>query len=411
MRSQLFNQLGNAEKNTDLLITELMAHNTRYSDPSKVMEVLEAERAEMETLFTINQQDVEKLKEQEVKRSMQRQMEEEMARAGVRRQYEQRQGIVQEALNSTLENDRAVEAVLTSNGQRQEDLLGQLLEDEMYQRKAFQSLLVQQDGRSQEISDQMERIQNELASLTMVEMKKRDMKVEFELEVLKEKRETLTNLLLDLLQKKKQRAEDLQELLGELEAGKEEDMENYWLIQYQKLLNTKPQSVLAAESKLDHKVRSILDGVGGDRLIPLFAKRRVTFKQLSYADHAALQKLGVESEYLRNEIMTAVEALLAAESGTRSAEPSAPDQNLDDAAASAPPPDSDALSVPSAPSAHSSQIIETFISGECVVCLERKSEIIFLPCGHLCTCLQCEEDMEHCPLCRNPILQRVRLGV
>ena len=42
-----------------------------------------------------------------------------MARAGVRRQYEQRQGIVQEALNSTLENDRAVEAVLTSNGQRQ----------------------------------------------------------------------------------------------------------------------------------------------------------------------------------------------------------------------------------------------------------------------------------------------------
>ena len=32
------------------------------------MEVLEAERAEMETLFTINQQDVEKLKEQEVKR-------------------------------------------------------------------------------------------------------------------------------------------------------------------------------------------------------------------------------------------------------------------------------------------------------------------------------------------------------
>ena len=46
----------------------------------------------------------------------------------------------------------------------------------------------------------------------------------------------------------------IQELLGELEAGKEEDMENYWLIQYQKLLNTKPQSVLAAESKLDHKV-------------------------------------------------------------------------------------------------------------------------------------------------------------
>ena len=44
-------------------------------------------------------------------------------------------------------------------------------------------------------------------------------------------------------------------------------------------------------SMFNDQVRSILDGVGGDRLIPLFAKRRVTFKQLSYADHAALQKV------------------------------------------------------------------------------------------------------------------------
>ena len=35
-------------------------------------------------------------------------------------------------------------------------------------------------------------------------------KVEFELEVLKDKRETLTQLLLDLIQKKKERADDLQ---------------------------------------------------------------------------------------------------------------------------------------------------------------------------------------------------------
>jgi hypothetical protein len=34
--------------------------------------------------------------------------------------------------------------------------------------------------------------------------------VEFELEVLKEKRDMLTKMLLDLMEKKKQRAEDLQ---------------------------------------------------------------------------------------------------------------------------------------------------------------------------------------------------------
>ena len=41
----------------------------------------------------------------------------------------------------------------------------------------MQALLLQQDHRALEIGEQMARIQNELASLTSVEMRKRDMKV------------------------------------------------------------------------------------------------------------------------------------------------------------------------------------------------------------------------------------------
>jgi hypothetical protein len=52
-----------------------------------------------------------------------------------------------------------------------------MLEDEKYQREAFQTLLLRQDHRAGEIQDQMAMVQNELAALTMVEMKKRDMKV------------------------------------------------------------------------------------------------------------------------------------------------------------------------------------------------------------------------------------------
>ena len=81
--------------------------------------------------------------------SMQLMMEEELQRESTRRQYEQRQGIVQEAINSSLENDKAIEAILASKGKSQEGLISKLLEDEKYQREAFQSLLVQQDQRSQ----------------------------------------------------------------------------------------------------------------------------------------------------------------------------------------------------------------------------------------------------------------------
>ena len=78
---------------------------------------------------------------------------------------------------STLENDKAVEDVLASKGKQKSELISKMLEDEKYQREAFQALLLQQDHRALEITEQMSRIQNELASLTFVEMKKRDMKV------------------------------------------------------------------------------------------------------------------------------------------------------------------------------------------------------------------------------------------
>ena len=36
-------------------------------------------------------------------------------------------------------------------------------------------------------------------------------------------------------------------------------------------------------------------------------------------------------------------------------------------------------------------------------------DIIFLPCGHLCSCSSCQQGLSSCPLCRANILQRVRL--
>ena len=76
-----------------------------------------------------------------------------------------------------------MEDVLSSKGKHKTELINKMLEDEKYQREAFQALLVQQDHRALEITDQMAMIQNELATLTLVEMKKRDMKVKMILNV------------------------------------------------------------------------------------------------------------------------------------------------------------------------------------------------------------------------------------
>ena len=74
------------------------------------------------------------------------------------------------------------------------------------------------------------------------------------MEVMGEKRETLAKLLLDLMEKKQQRAYDLQRMMKEMETGKEKEQENYWLIQYQKLMESKPKGLETAETNIDHKV-------------------------------------------------------------------------------------------------------------------------------------------------------------
>ena len=58
---------------------------------------------------------------------------------------------------------------------------------------------------------------------------------------MKEKRETLTQMLLALMEQKDARQNELKSRLNELEKHKSEETDNYWLIQYQKLLDSKPK--------------------------------------------------------------------------------------------------------------------------------------------------------------------------
>jgi hypothetical protein len=45
-----------------------------------------------------------------------------------------------------------------------------------------------------------------------------------------------------------------------------------------------------------------------------------------------------------------------------------------------------------------------FESSECVICMDKQSEIIFIPCGHFCICLNCNSNLDRkCPMCRAKI--------
>lgn len=45
----------------------------------------------------------------------------------------------------------------------------------------------------------------------------------------------------------------------------------------------------------------------------------------------------------------------------------------------------------------------------CIVCMERPKSILFVPCGHYCTCESCAAQLDTCPLCMQQIQQSQRV--
>ncbi len=45
--------------------------------------------------------------------------------------------------------------------------------------------------------------------------------------------------------------------------------------------------------------------------------------------------------------------------------------------------------------------------GDCKICFASKAITVFLPCKHLVACKGCAERLEHCPMCRSAIQERL----
>ena len=67
-RKILNDRMMQAEQQSDVLIKELMESNSSFSDPSKVMEALEEDKRKMEAQLTVAKEDAEKLREKDVLR-------------------------------------------------------------------------------------------------------------------------------------------------------------------------------------------------------------------------------------------------------------------------------------------------------------------------------------------------------
>ncbi|KAM6297020.1 E3 ubiquitin-protein ligase LRSAM1 [Aegotheles albertisi] len=403
-RLKLLQELKQAEQGIASRIQKLLEDNQRQKQSSDILKSLENERIRMEQLMAITQEETEHLRRKEVASAMQQMLAESYKNKLIQMTYEsRRQDLVNQACSSLAEMDEKFQQILAWQQLDQNKAVSEILQQIEMQKAAFEALQVKKDLMHRQIRNQIKLIETELLQLTQLELKRQELDTETLQGVITEQRQALGYLLQQLLKEKKQREEELQQILLEMEAKSETKQENYWLIQYQRLLNQKPLSLKLQEEGLERQLVNLLIELSAEQYVPVFAHHQISLQALSSMTASDLEKIGVVEAGLQRAILTRAQEILAVAKTIpellrtvdveipAAPEPSAPEEPLSPVVPTAPPPQWDER------------------KSECVVCMEQETQMIFLPCGHVCCCQTCCQRLHTCPLCRKDITQRIRI--
>uniref|UniRef100_A0A8C5JM32 Leucine rich repeat and sterile alpha motif containing 1 n=1 Tax=Junco hyemalis TaxID=40217 RepID=A0A8C5JM32_JUNHY len=366
-RLKLLQQLKDTEQGIATRIQKLLEDNQRQKRSSDILKSLENERIRMEQLMAITQEETEQLRRREVASAMQQMLAETYKNKLLQTTSEsRRQDLVSQACSSLAEMDQKFQQILAWQQLDQSKAVSDILQQVEMQKSAFEALQVKKDLMHRQIRNQIKLIETELLQLTQLEVKRQEL--------------------------------DTETLQLEMEAKSETKQENYWLIQYQRLLNQKPLSLKLQEKGLEQQLVALLLELSAEQYVPIFAHHRISLDTLGTMSASDLEKLGVTEAGLQHAILRRAREILAVATTIPEL------RRAEESEAPAGPEPSAPLEEPPGPAAPGDER-----QSECVVCMEREPQMIFLPCGHVCCCQGCCERLLSCPLCRQDIAQRVRI--
>uniref|UniRef100_A0A1A8RTQ1 Leucine rich repeat and sterile alpha motif containing 1 n=1 Tax=Nothobranchius rachovii TaxID=451742 RepID=A0A1A8RTQ1_9TELE len=415
-RLLILEKVRQAEDSISSRIGSLLMDNNRQKKSTEFLQAMEEDRIRMEQLTTITQEEANSLRKREVAAAMQKLLSDGYAMSLLQEASDcRRQSLVSEACRSMETLDRKFERMLSLQVLDKSKAIAQILQEEEMQKAAFQALQLQKDAVHGYIRNQIKLIEGELMQLTNLEIKRRNLDSENLQEVLVEQRTALSDLLQQLLKQKDQREQELRQILVEIERNSESNQQNYWMIQYQRLLDAKPLSLRMQEAGVEKELVHLLCRLSAQHYLPVLAHHHITTEALCHMTSSDLKQVGITETGIQKALLSwARERQPAA--GVRKADQQ--EQEVVPTAPSAPPCPSrtSTLQTPSPPRSPGTPVtpsapvpLEGPGSSECVVCMETGPQVIFLPCGHVCCCQVCSDALQGCPLCRSSIAQRIRL--
>ncbi|XP_030292408.1 E3 ubiquitin-protein ligase LRSAM1 isoform X3 [Sparus aurata] len=390
--------------------------------------LMDKSRIRMEHLAAITQEEANSLRKREVAAAMQKMLSDSFAMNLLQEASDvRRQSLVSEACRSvvslpsscnSLETlDKKFDKMLSLQVLDKSKAIAQILQEEEMQKAAFQALQLQKDAVHGYIRNQIKLIEGELKQLTKLEIKRRNLDAENLQEVLVEQRTALSDLLQQLLKQRDQREQELRQVLAEMERKSESNQQNYWMIQYQRLLDAKPLSLRMQEAGVEKELVNLLCKLSAQHYLPILAHHRVTTEALRHMNSSDLKKLGISEVGIQKALLKWARDYLP-EGACKAPQEDEEAEAAPTAPTPSPPflPNNSAFQMPSTPTTPGTPVTPSAPSpvegpggSECVVCMETGAQVIFLPCGHVCCCHVCSDALQNCPLCRSSISQRIRL--
>ncbi|KAI0213679.1 hypothetical protein LSAT2_001275 [Lamellibrachia satsuma] len=410
---QLLDTLKTAEENATELVRKLLEVNQQAEKNEELLDEMERQRMKEQEWVLVRQEEEQNLRTKDVLRSIQQMLadNDHFSRRVQEHLGDQDMSVRRAQLEDEVDDDKLA-SVLDGMNEGRNSLVRELVKQEALQIEAFEELLRQKDTKHSRLSCQITLVEQELSQLTRVEQEQSQLRKEIQMTILENNRKKLASMLMQLLKEREKREAELKQRLIEMEQAKLDSQTDYWLVQYQRLMDSKPQALIDMTKQLEYSVIDILEKAGAADHIPRFARNKISIETLITLTDSDMKQMGVHEMGLRRAILAEVDKYKEKQEEIRLAtklrqlgetqdqwlvRPPSPLQQREPAAG------------PSAPPPLSQEVTARGINSECAVCMNAMSLVLFLNCGHVCCCVQCAEPLTLCPLCRGAIVHRITL--
>ncbi|KAL7645826.1 UNVERIFIED_CONTAM: hypothetical protein RMT77_002723 [Armadillidium vulgare] len=407
VRLKLINDLAKSEEKTNAALQELLNLQQSQKSQDFVNLITEQEEEIKKTLSGLIEVSTEIRRADVLKAMKDSLLEVAMTEAEKTKIDEKHKSWVSTLMKEGQLEEEKLELLLNNKVVIQESFLSNILKEEEFQAEAFKLLLLKMDLKRNSVIRQIALIEYELTRLSSLELRTKQFGIKESSDPMCNQRKTLVDLLESLFKARDERDQELDSWVSQMSESKSPDLtsEDYWLLQYQRLMTLKPAGITESEEELDPKIYKILSMACALDLVPVFAKRKIDYNYLLDMTEEDFASIDIGSATYHS-IQRALHSYLSSTKLEHS-EPSAPE---DDNIASAPPfPNDQAIgSVDFSPenSASAPPLEASYVETECVVCLSSDCRVLFIPCGHVCVCSSCCQPLTICPLCRSEIVNK-----